>query len=87
MFIRDIDVVRVIHAERLERDLEAVQIGSSDQWRRGAPPWASEGASWDADEVRHIPRASIRRIVGRSIVRFGSWLAAEQQFRPVARSR
>jgi hypothetical protein len=56
MFIRDIDVVRVIHAERVERDLAAVRIDRA---------------------IAHGPGASIRRIVGRSIVRFGSWLAAE----------
>ena len=57
MFRHDIDLVRVIHAERVERDLAAVR------------------------EVR-VPRHSIRRLVGLSIVRVGSWVAAEPNAEP-----
>ena len=56
MFRYDIDLVRVIHAERVERDLSAVQVA------RAFP---------------RVPRPFIRRAVGRSIVRVGSWIAAE----------
>ena len=37
--------------------------------------------------IAHGPRSSIRRFVGRSIVRLGSWVAAEPQLRPAAGSR
>ena len=57
MFRSDIDLVRVIHAERVERDLAAVR------------------------EAR-VPRQSMRRLVGRSIVRVGFWLAAEPNAEP-----
>jgi hypothetical protein len=65
MFIRDIDVVRVIHADRVAHRLNDVQVDRA---------------------FAHGPQASIRRIVGRSIVRFGSWLAAEPPLRPAVRS-
>lgn len=65
MFQRDIDLVRVIHAERVERDLAAARI---------------------ARAIPHGPRSSIRRVIGRSIVRLGSWVAAEPTLRP-ARSQ
>jgi hypothetical protein len=66
MFIRDIDVVRVIHADRVAQRLNDVQVHRA---------------------FVHGPRASIRRFVGRSIVRFGSWLAAEPQLHPAVRSQ
>ena len=69
MFRPDIDLVRVIHAERVERDLAAVRA--------------------ERDRPR-AQRSSIRRSVGRSMVRLGSWVAAEAaaepNFKP-ARSR
>ena len=64
MFNRDIDVVRVIHAERVAQRLNDVQVDRA---------------------IAHGPRASIRRIVGRSIVRVGRWVAAEPE--PQLRAR
>jgi len=61
MFNRDIHVIRVIHAERVERDVYAVRVA-------GAFPRA--------------PRRSIGRAIGRSIVRVGAWVAAEQAPEP-----
>jgi hypothetical protein len=66
MFIRDIDVVRVIHADRVAQRLNEVQVDRS---------------------IAHGPRASIRRIVGRSIVRVGRWVAAEPEPQPQLRAR
>jgi hypothetical protein len=57
MFRPDIDLVRVIHAERVDRDLAAVRVA-------------------------RVPRHSMRRLVGRSIVRVGSWVAAEPNAEP-----
>ena len=65
MFRTDIDVVRVIHADRLQRDLGAARVAQSTQ---------------------PGPRPSFRRVVGRSIVRLGSWVAAEPTLEP-ARSQ
>ena len=62
MFARDIDLVRVIHAERVDNRLNEVQAHRASA---------------------HVPRRSVRRMVGRSIVRLGSWVAAEPQLRPV----
>ncbi len=67
MFHRDIALVRVMHAERAEELLSAVQVDRT---------------------VAHGPRSSIRRFVGRSIVRLGAWVAAEpeHQFKPARSS-
>ena len=67
MFRSDIALVRVIHAERAQQLLAAVQVDRT---------------------VAHGPRSSIRRFVGRSIVRLGAWVAAEpeHQFTPARSS-
>jgi len=67
MFRSDIALVRVIHAERVERDLAAVEIDRI---------------------IPHGLRPSVRRGIGRSIVRLGAWVAAEpeHQFKPARSS-